>query len=75
MESQDGRRRTRQHFVRDANPDPFDPVVTDWSMPGMSGREVEQALKAIRADLPLMPARTTSPRNRAPKHLLLAYAS
>ena len=34
----------RQHFGRDADPDQFELVVTDHSMPGMSGLKVEQAL-------------------------------
>ena len=34
-------------------PGEFDLTVTDYNMPGMSGLEVAQALKAIRADLPV----------------------
>ncbi len=36
-----------------ANPGEFDLVVTDHNMPGMSGLEVAQALREIRADLPV----------------------
>ena len=37
-----------------ANAGQFDLVVTDYNMPGMSGLEVAQELKAIRADLPVV---------------------
>ena len=37
-----------------ANPDQFDLVVTNYNMPGMSGLEVAQGLKEIRADLPVV---------------------
>ncbi|MBE0621171.1 MAG: PAS domain S-box protein [Burkholderiales bacterium] len=36
-----------------AQPDAFDLAVTDYNMPGMSGLEVAQALKEMRADLPV----------------------
>jgi len=39
-----------------ANPAQFDLAVTDLNMPGMSGLEVSQALKQIRADLPVIMA-------------------
>jgi len=37
-----------------ANPDQFDLVVTDYSMPHISGLELAQVLKTIRADLPVV---------------------
>jgi PAS domain S-box-containing protein len=37
-----------------ADPGQFDLAVTDYNMPGMSGLDVAQALKAIRADLPVV---------------------
>ncbi len=36
-----------------ARPGEFDLVVTDYNMPGISGLEVANALKEIRADLPV----------------------
>ncbi len=39
-----------------ADPGQFDLAVTDYYMPGMSGLEVAQALKAIRPDLPVVMA-------------------
>jgi CheY-like chemotaxis protein len=36
-----------------AGPDRFDLAVTDFNMPRMSGLQVAQALKEIRADLPV----------------------
>ncbi len=36
-----------------ANPGDFDLVITDYSMPGMSGLQVAAALREIRADLPV----------------------
>jgi CheY-like chemotaxis protein len=40
--------------VARADPGQFDLAVTDYNMPGMSGLDVTQALKAIRADLPVV---------------------
>jgi CheY-like chemotaxis protein len=37
-----------------ANPDQFDLVVTDYNMPYLSGLELAQALREIRADLPIV---------------------
>jgi CheY-like chemotaxis protein len=37
-----------------ANPGQFDLVVTDYNMPHISGLELAQAVKAIRADLPII---------------------
>jgi len=37
-----------------ANPDQFDLVVTDYNMPHISGLELAQAVKEIRADLPVI---------------------
>ena len=37
-----------------AYPEQFDLVVTDYNMPGLDGLEVAQALKQIRADLPVV---------------------
>ena len=37
-----------------ADPGQFDVAVTDYNMPNLSGLEVAQALKAIRADLPVV---------------------
>ena len=37
-----------------ANPDQFDLVVTDYSMPGMSGLEVAETIREIRVDLPVV---------------------
>jgi len=37
-----------------ANPDQFDLAVTDYKMPGMSGLQVAEALRDIRADLPVV---------------------
>jgi CheY-like chemotaxis protein len=36
-----------------ANPTAFDLVVTDYTMPGMSGLDVAREVRAIRADLPV----------------------
>ncbi len=50
-------------------PSGFDLVVTDYNMPGMSGLEVAQALREIRADLPVAVASgyiTEELRARAP---------
>ena len=39
-----------------ADPDQFDLVVTDYSMPLMSGLDLAQALREVRADLPVIMA-------------------
>jgi len=39
-----------------ANPGQFDLAVTDYNMPGMSGLDVARAVRAIRADLPVLVA-------------------
>jgi len=39
--------------VARANPAQFDLAVTDFNMPGMSGLDVAQALRELRADLPI----------------------
>ncbi|RZJ12282.1 MAG: response regulator [Rubrivivax sp.] len=38
----------------DADPDQFDLLVTDFSMPGMNGLEVARAVRAVRADIPII---------------------
>ncbi len=51
------------------DPDQFDLAVTDYSMPGMSGLEVAQALRELRPDLPMVLASgyiTEELRARAP---------
>jgi PAS domain S-box-containing protein len=51
------------------SPDEFDLVVTDYNMPGMSGLQVAEALKEIRADLPVVLASgyiTEELRQKAP---------
>lgn len=52
-----------------ANPGQFDLVVTDYNMPGLSGLHVAEALREIRADLPVIMASgyvTEELRTKAP---------
>jgi CheY-like chemotaxis protein len=37
-----------------AAPNSFDAVITDWTMPGMSGQDLVQQLAALRGDLPIL---------------------
>lgn len=37
-----------------AAPNSFDAVVTDWSMPGMSGKDLVQQISAVRSDIPVL---------------------
>jgi CheY-like chemotaxis protein len=37
-----------------ASPDSFDVVITDWTMPKMSGEELVRRLSAIRPDIPIL---------------------
>ena len=49
-----------------SSPESFDVVVTDLSMPGMSGFEVARALREIRSDIPiLMTSGYVRPEDRA----------
>lgn len=49
-----------------ASPGSFDVVVTDLSMPGMSGFDVARALREIRSDIPiLMTSGYVRPEDRA----------
>jgi PAS domain S-box-containing protein len=41
-----------EHFR--AQPDAFDLVITDMTMPGLTGRELAKELRAIRSDIPIV---------------------